>query len=317
MLARPRKQRRARAFLGDKHSVAALELAIVLPLLLGLLAGVYDLSELVIIRAEVYAAAESMVSSASSLAVQSNDSSTALTYDQVQEVESLIWADVPSLRDGQKAATPLSITMSSVLFYPYPGSGCKYDTTTPCNYVADVAWSESYTGTSSGSGATFDYTDPNTQIKSADCNTVTNFTNQVAPTAPLSGYQNVTEFRTLTLTTSNATAQPDGYLADDAGVAPILAVSIQYTYQPLFSLYLSVPFTFWVDAYWPVRSVKNTSAYKNNKGDYVEPLAQQFTSMIGTPPSTPSGNDLNPAAYCVNTNVVNAAGNPIAIVSNP
>lgn len=316
MLARLRKQRRAGGFFGDNQSVAALELAIVLPLLLALLAGVYDLSELVIIRAEVYAAAESMVSSASSLAVQL-DGSTALTYDQVQEVESLIWADVPTLRDGLKVTAPLSITMSSVLFYPYPGIGCKYDTTASCNYTADVAWSESYTGTASGAGAAFDYADPTTAVAGADCATVQNYSNQVAPNAALSGYANVTEFRTLNLTTSAATAQPEGYLANDAGVAPILAVSIQYTYQPLFTLYLSLPFTFWVDAYWPVRSVKNAPEYTNAKGDVVEPLAQQFTALIGSPPSTPAGTDLNAAAYCVNTGVTDAGGHPNAIVSDP
>jgi len=305
MLAR-RRRLRAKGLVGDSRSVAALELAIVLPVMLLLLAGVYDISELVIIRAEIYAASESMVASASSLAVQA-DSSTALTYDQVQEVESLIWADVPSLRSSLKVTTPVSITMSSLLFYPHPFSGCAFNGTTSCNYIADVAWSESYTGT--GTGVAFDYADPNQAVKAADCATNTNYTNQVSATTALAGYANVTEFRTQNVTTSTATAGPNGKLADDAGIPPVLALSIQYSYQPLFSLYLIRPFTFWVDSYWPVRSVKNASSFTNSFGDVVEPLAQQFTAMIGTSPTNPTNldgsaiSDVNPGAFCINPTV--------------
>jgi len=311
VLTRPPKRRRAAPFLADRRSVAALELAIVLPLLLALLAGVYDLSELVIIRAEVYSAAESIAASASSLAVQ-QDGATALTYTQVQEVESQIFADVPTLRNGLKVTSPLSITMSSLLFHPSPYAACAWNNTTSCNYIADVAWSESYVGT--GTNATFDYTDPTTQMEIKDCaNYLTDQSNQVNANATLSGYQNVTLFRTLQITSSGATAAPNNTVADEAGVPPMLAVSIQYTYQPLFSIYITGPFTFWVDAYWPVRSVKTNvpaSTFNYGFGNVTtEPLGNQFTSIVGTPGPGGNGGTAtggNAAAYCVNPGVTGA-----------
>jgi Flp pilus assembly protein TadG len=302
-----KRPRHLLSFMRDRASVAALELAIVAPLMLILLAGVYDLSEAAIIRAEIYDAADAIVASASNEAVQSDDS-TALTYDQVQQVESSIWGLVPSLRTGQKTVAVASITLTSVQFFPDTTKPCTY--ATACSYLADVVWSESYVGTgAAGSGSTFDYADPITQQKAAGCASyyTTQAQDQVPPTTQLSGYQNVTKFRTLGVVTDNAIVNPGGHAWDEAGVSPMLAIALQYTYTPLFGSFLTGPYTFWVDAYWPVRNVKTMSATMGSQNGVVfseVPLDFQFTTLIGTPSNlTPSGTDVNPNAYCVDPKI--------------
>jgi Flp pilus assembly protein TadG len=300
------RPRRVWEFGGDRSSLAALELAIVLPLMLILLAGVYDLSEAAIIRAEIYDAADAIVASASSEAVRT-DGSTALTYDQVQQVESSIWGLVPSLRTGQKTVTVASITLTSIQFFPNTTVACTY--TTSCQYLADVVWSESYVGAgASASGSTFDYTDPIAAQAAAGCKNyyTTQAADQVAANATLSGYDNVTKFRTLGVVSDTTTVQPEGHAWNEAGTSPLLAIALQYTYTPLFGLFLTGPFTFWVDAYWPVRSVKNVSATTGQNGSVTfsqVPLDFQFTTLVGTPSTyTPSGT-VNTAAYCVDKSI--------------
>jgi len=290
---------------GDKSSVAALEFAIVLPLMLVLLAGVYDLSEAVIIRAEVYAAAQTMAASASNLATAPSDGSTALYYDQVQEVESTIWGLVPSLASGQKVPTPISVTISSIFFFPNTAQSCTYKGSVSCKYWAEMAWSESYTGT--GTGATFDYLTPQAAVASECGSIVRDQSNQVATTANLTGTQNVSEFRTLNLSNDLTTVSPNSYLATAPGIPPMLAVSIEFTYKPLFGVFITGPLTFWVDSYFPVRSVKTEPGAQAGQA-YAEPLAFQYTTLIGNPAAgvttaNLSGSDVNTSAVCVNPNV--------------
>jgi hypothetical protein len=293
MLIRLRHPKRFRR---DKSSLAALEFAIVLPIMILLLAGVYDFSEAAIIRAEVYNAADTMAASASALAVQ-QDGSTALTYQQVQLVESSIWALMPSLRNGiaQNSGNPKSITISSVFYFPQLGSPCVFGQTASCSYIADIAWSEAYTGGTTG--ATFQNNLPTT-----GCSTVYTSASQsqVSATTNLSGTNNLEFFRTLGISTSTATFTDTGTQQNEAGVAPILAVTIQYTYSPLFTFYILRPFNFWVNAYWPVRSVKNVAARTVNVGAgnvTIQPLASQFTS-INANSLTAAG--VNKNYYCVN-----------------
>jgi hypothetical protein len=292
-------------FRRETASLAALEFALVLPIMILLLAGVYDFSEAAIIRAEVYNAADVMAASASSVAVQ-GDNSTALTYQQIQLIESSVWALIPNLRSGlaQGQGSPKSVTMSSVLFYPNPsGTACNFGKTQPCTYFADVAWSVGYTG--GGNSSTFQINLPNTQ----DCTTdFDDQSNQVAANASLSGTDNVSFFRTLNIsgTPGSSTLFPDAPNTEEneAGVAPILVVNIEYTYTPLFNFYIIKPYTFWVDGYWPVRSVKNsiTSGTSNlGQGNYtVEPLESQFTSIKAS--SLPGGTGIQ-STYCTNNAV--------------
>jgi hypothetical protein len=305
-----RQGRTGRGFAADIASTAAVEFAIVLPLIFLLLAGVYDFSEAAIIRAEIYNAAETIAASASSVAVQS-DGSTALTWAQVEQAESMIWALVPTLRSGQKAGNPKSINVTSVLFFPDFATTCNFHVATPCQYNADLVWSVAYAPSSSY--GTFNINLP------YDCSTVFGAgaasSDQVSATAPLSGTNNISNFRTLDIST--LTAMAGGYPANEGGVPPLIVVTIEYTYTPLFNLYITKPFTFWVDAYWPVRSVKKATPITltiAGNSDIVPPLSNQFTTLVGTPASggAPASLSGSPTvgSYCFNGNI-----NPQAISS--
>jgi hypothetical protein len=301
---------RQRNLVRDIASTASVEFAIILPLIFLLLAGVYDFSEAAIIRAEIYNAADTIAASASSVAVQS-DGSTALTWAQVQQAESMIWALVPTLRNGQKSGNPKSINITSVLFFPDFATTCNFHVSTPCQYNANLVWSVAYDPSSSY--GTFNINLP------YDCNTVFGAgaasSDQVSATTPLSGTNNIANFRTLDIST--LTAMADGYPANEGGVPPLLVVTIEYTYTPLFNLYITQPFTFWVDAYWPVRSVKKatpTTLSIAGNSDIVPPLSNQFTTLVGTPssggaPATLSGSPTT-GSYCFNSGL-----NPQAVSS--
>lgn len=230
----------------DNQGVAALEFALVLPLMIALVFGVYELSEPMIIYQQVYSAAHSIPASASSIAVQ-GDGSTTLTYAQVQFEESTIFAEIPALRNGaQNGGGNDSVTISSIVFEPK--EDCAPNA--PCNYSANVVWSVAYTG--GNSPITF-------KRLPLPCGVL-------QPVAP-----NVGLADTLQTVSTNTSAWPD----------PILVANVTVDYHPLL---LSIPQTniipFSASGYWPVRSVKAVSV---NDGNTTRLLPdQQYTTLTGT-----------------------------------
>jgi hypothetical protein len=284
-------------FWRDRASTAGLEFALVLPVMLLILAGVYDLSEACIIRAEIYNAAQVMVASASAEAVQA-DGSTALTFDQVQQVESSIWALVPTLRNNLHNGTPMSITMSSLLFFPNPGASCGFGIKTPCTYYADPVWSESYTG--GDSGTTF----PTKVTTTANCGSYhTDQNNQVSGGTAISGDANVSTYDTLNVVQSAAKFSDTATPQTEAGISPVLVVNIQYTYAPVFSLFLLKPFTFWVDGYWPIRSLKKIAPTQAGAAT-VQPLTNAFTT-INAASLTATDATSHASYFCVDYDITN------------
>jgi hypothetical protein len=304
---RPRKRwRHLPDFLRDRASTAGLEFALVITPMFFIVAGIYDLSEACIIRAEIYNAAQTMVASASSEAVQA-DGSTALTYDQIQQVESSIWALVPTLRNGLHNGTPMSITMSSLLFYTSPLGPCVFGQKTPCQYFADPVWSESYTG--GDSNVTF----PSKVV--SNCGGIqTSLGNQVPGGTVVNGDANVSTFDTLnvvqsaaTLPASNPAATSDGAADTEVGISPVLVVNIQYTYTPVFTFFILKSFTFWVDGYWPIRSLKKIAPVTNNIGfgTYtIQPLTNAFTTINGASLSASDATS-HPTYWCIDNGVQN------------
>jgi Flp pilus assembly protein TadG len=299
----------------DRRSVAGLEFALILPLMVALIGGVYDLSQAIIVYAQVSNAAQSMVASASSLAVRTNGQ-TGLFYDQIQLVESQIWADVPTLANGSKPGNPKAITLSSVFYYPVTSTTCDTTSQTNCTFAADIAWSVAYTG-------------PNNSgfLETLPSNCTINHTsvaqNQYAPTVTLP--DRYADFPTANIAGSTATfpggSVAHGVLQNEAGVAPILAITIEYTYVPLFTVPLSWrgvnnfvlgQFTFYVTGYWPVRSastvetsIQNGAFKTTSFNPGLPPLTNQFTQIYGTPSGslvTSTGANAPTGAYCVNTN---------------
>jgi Flp pilus assembly protein TadG len=254
--------------LHDLRGVAALEFALVLPLMLALLFGVYELSEPMIINQEVYDAAHSIAASASSLAVQA-DGSTSLTYAQVQFEASTIFAEIPALRAGHQGhgAGDTGVTVSAVVFEPTT-SGCVPGPGITCTYTANVVWSVAYTGGDSG------LVPYQALLGSGDCQ-------PLVQTPP--GGDSLTTLPTQDVTT-NATSWPD----------PILVVGAFVKYQPLLLSYTKSPFSLQAVGFWPVRSVKAASVDASGNATPLKP-DQQYTTLTGLL-NAPSG------SYCVNPN---------------
>ncbi|HQT83711.1 MULTISPECIES: TadE/TadG family type IV pilus assembly protein [unclassified Acidiphilium] len=260
----------------DHRGVAALEFALVLPLMLALVFGVYELSEPMIINQEVYAAAHSIAASASSLAVQA-DGSTSLTYAQVQFEASTIFAEIPALRAGQQGygAGDTGVTISAVVFEPTT-TGCVPGSGVTCNYTANVVWSVAYTGGDSG------LVPYEGLLGQRGCQAL----GQTPPAGDPLGTTPSAALATLPTqgVTTNATSWPD----------PILVVDASVKYQPLLLTYTKTPFYLLAIGFWPVRSVKAASVDAN--GNATPLLAdQQYTTLTGLQ-NAPSG------SYCVNPN---------------
>jgi Flp pilus assembly protein TadG len=249
----------------DRRGVAALEFALVFPLMIALLFGVYELSEPMIIYQEVYAAAHSIPASASSIAVQA-DGSTSLTYAQVQFEASTIFAEIPALRAGQQGQGGLTgVTISSVVFEPTT-AGCTPSASNRCSYTPNVAWSVAYTGGDSGLNPY------EVLLGQGDCQ-------PPEQAGPANGP--IGSLPTLNVTT-NAAAWP----------APILVVDVFLGYQPLLLTYTKTPIEFLAIGYWPVRSVKASSVDANGNATPLRP-DQQYTTLTGLS-GAPTG------SYCVN-----------------
>ncbi len=298
--------RHADGVLGCRRSIASMEFAIVAPLMLLLLGGVYDTSEALILYTEVYNCAHTIPASASDYAVRGTGA-TILTYDEIQLVESEIWADIPELRSGQKVSSSTSVTLTAVTFSVDRGeatclsqalSSSVFQISSGCTYDADQLWSVAYHPPASDASRSTFYN----ELRA--CYAAT----QVAPTAPnpispLSTYMDTLPVANLSTTGATIpSSYYSGYYQLAAGPAPILVTDVQFTYTPGFSFIFHGNVTFWVLGMWPVRNVESEVplVFYSPQASWIsvpnypsgivvgtsyfveEPLQQQFTAIYGT-----------------------------------
>jgi hypothetical protein len=240
-----------------------------------------------------------LIAASASNAAVNEDGSTALSYDEVQQAESGIWADIPELRTGLQAGQVKSVTLSSVDFQPpqacTSGSNCN-------PYTAYVIWSVAYTG--GPSGASFGSNIRTCSPSGANSDGLGGEL-QVAANTGLSAAT-----ATYTLPTAGLTT----YQPDPTGPAPVLVVDVVFSYKPLLGFFKN-SFTFVATALWPVRSVKPVGSEVEGSATFL-PLAQQFTKIYGastgsvftpyaaptstTVPTTTAETDAVAADYCIN-----------------
>ena len=225
------------AALTDRRGVAAIEFALIAPILTTLLIGVVDISRALTLQQEVYNAAHTIPTSASSLAVQP-DKSTSLTVTQVQQALSGIYAEIPALRSGI-ASEQRSVTLTSVNFQQVVPT-CVPSATNTCAYVPYAKWSVSYVD---GPGLPTGGPNPFTQV--SRCPATATPLRQVMPNVYIPG--DLTSLPTANVTT------PD----------PILVADVHYQYTPLFFNFFTGPIDFWACGLWPVRSVNPAAAPQN------------------------------------------------------
>jgi len=320
----------------ERRSVAALEFALIAPILITIMLGVYDLSQAVLIYNEVETAAHSIASSASTLATtNTTDGSTELTYAQIQFAASEMWGDIPSLRADYEDGTK-SVTISSIVFEPTVTPSCTgANTPPPACFTPVVVWSAAYTGGDSGRAfqpvpapgtpPTVWYTQTadgaGLSATSTTAGALSTTINNVA--APLRSCSNIASTSTATeigspnlnLIGSLYQSLPGNDAASDmtnlstlnltdngpytAPPAPILVVDVHLQYQPIIGLVINKPLDFWVSAAWPIRSSKFMIIGTTTAAMPYTP----FTSLnsAGLPPAAANAN-----AYCVNTTLTGA-----------
>jgi hypothetical protein len=241
-----------RGLLAVRRGIAALEFALVSPVLLTLVIGVFDIAKAIILQQEVLNTAHSVSLTASLLATQTLSTAgstipedggtetlngtTMLTAAQVQGVESDIYAAIPWLRSGVEKGT-FSVTLSGIAFSALPSGTCQpYSTCT--GWVPFVAWSVPYKPAAGLPGTAVSLTracGPISPSALLDINTSQN--------VPLTYSNFMTTLRIKSIT------YPD----------PILVADVSYTYSPAFLRFITGPVTFVASAYWPVRQVPYNS----------------------------------------------------------
>jgi Flp pilus assembly protein TadG len=127
--------------LGDCKAVAALEFALVAPVMLMLFFATVDICRAYIVWQEVDNAAEAVAQAAEKLSVTSGQPLTMLNSTQMQNAMSTIYAQMPGLVTGQLTGK-YGVTLSSVVYSP----SCAYTNPSLCNangfsQTAYVQWS--------------------------------------------------------------------------------------------------------------------------------------------------------------------------------
>jgi Flp pilus assembly protein TadG len=228
MLSIRRLSTMSRRLRRSRRGSAAIEFALVGPVMIVLVVGVFDISKGLLLYQEVYNTAHDISVSASILAVQSNGS-TSLSFAQTQQVMSIIWAEMPLLRSGVENGNR-QIEIFSVAFQQN-NANCVPSSTVACATTAYVQARTAYQQNNFSKGYT----------GAPSCAAL----NQVAATAWTPG--------DLQSIATAGVSNPD----------PIIVIDVYYQYTPAFLNFITGPISFWVSAYYPVRSAQNGVSQAN------------------------------------------------------
>jgi len=246
-----------------RRAVSSVEFALVAPVLILMVVGMFDVSKALILQQEVINTAHSISLTASLVAVQGNGT-TALTQAQVQAVESDIFAEMPWLRSGVETGTT-SVTLSGIEFSALPSAACMpYHT---CTYwYPFVDWSVPYRPANTY-GVNFIY-------PTRACGMMT------------SGVTSIIPAQTQKLTAANfmSTLRINGITYPD----PIVVADVRHSYTPAFFAFFTGTIDFVASAYWPVRIIPFNSIGAYPGGDQ----RVQLTSY------DLANTDTNPGAHC-------------------
>jgi hypothetical protein len=113
------------AALDGRDGVAALEFALVAPVLAIMLLGVYDGSRALVVWQQTENAAQAVAQAAEKLSVTPGVTTTSLTFQQMQNAMTTVFAEMPGLSKGNtKGIYPglFTVTLSEIVYYPQ----CKY-----------------------------------------------------------------------------------------------------------------------------------------------------------------------------------------------
>ncbi len=237
---------------GARRAIAAMEFALVAPMFGILIMGTFDAAKAVILWAEVQNTAHLVATSATNVSVINADRSTTLSAAAAQQSMSIIYAEMPWMRNtveqGQR-----SVTLTSVEFKPI-GITCTQVAGQNC-YLANVAWSVAYAGGQAPNAAQFQ--------QNAAVLRPCGVQIQTTPTATIP--LGLTQYNVLR--TANVT-QPDA----------ILVADVHYRYTPRFVRFITGPLDFSATYYTSVRI-----------GATTVPPGQQYTTYNGSAAGNATG----------------------------
>ena len=131
--------RRRAGFFWARQGVAALEFALIFPVIVTMLTGFFDISNGYIASLRVNLCAQAIDQIATAEAAGSTTTNT-INLSQISAAASAAYAYLPNLSSASSPA--FAVTISAVAMTPTV-SGC----TSGCTYTAHVAWSGNYGGT--------------------------------------------------------------------------------------------------------------------------------------------------------------------------
>ncbi len=202
----------------SRSGVAAIEFALVAPMLVITIAGLYDLTTAFVAWKRVALAAQAIDEIATSLAATVKGTNQ-LNLDQATKSASAIYAYLPKTLAA--APPPYGVVISSIVMQP-----TVYTCTIGCTYLPHVAWSGVY----EGSGT----------LRPCD----------VTP-----GVKDVTYGTPSILFVPNTASQNPYTLPTDLqGVAPLLVVDVNYTYIPMFFKFITGNIVMSQSAYFSPRT---------------------------------------------------------------
>ncbi len=215
-----------------RRGVAAMEFAMVAPVMVTLFFGTVDVSRAFIAWAEVNNAASAIAEAGEKLSVKTANSLTKLNYTQIQAAMSTIYAQMPGLDygkgDGFLGKGGFAVTLSGVIFTPTCAqtTGCKTQTpyTMWSSYLAE-------------GGAYLNQISTTANPLTRACGTLTSvayfpndstqLTKMIMPTLYTSSFGNVT----LTM-------------------VPQVVADVRFTFIPTFNIFVH-SITFWASATLP------------------------------------------------------------------
>ena len=223
---------------GDRSGVAALEFAVVAPIMLLLIWGVYDTARALVAWEETYHVAQAVAQAAEKLSVTANQYKngkpiTSLTAQQMQNAMSSIYAEMPWLNLGAGTGTltgKYAVTLSGVAFLPL----CPANSTNTCKaQTPNVLWSAYLT---EGGG----------QMLQPNAGNPNSLYRLCGPLTPVAQFPNNSS-QLLDMIDPNMA----GLGNTTVNLIPQVVSDVQYVFTPTFPLLSHFTYTFYASATFP------------------------------------------------------------------
>jgi len=239
---------------GFKTGMAAIEFALVLPVLLLIIVGSFDAAMATIFQSEVTYAADEIGLAATALAYNT-PSLNDVTPASADTAMSIVYASVPALRAGLSSLSKYSVTMTGISFSAGSPVGCN-DAAGACTVNANVAWV-----TQLDLGAAPTYVAPAssmTKMCDATFSPFTAVTPQTAQTTWTQFSTSVAHNIPTVISISNTNGVVTQTNMSGLGNSNVVVVDVTLTYTPFFLRFLTGPVVLSSTAYQVPRSSAST-----------------------------------------------------------